>query len=290
MYHIEVIVAQNVVAAQHDYRFENTCAVCGDYADKGVVFILSGNEYSVTDYTGYASEVIIPSIYKGYPVTSIGDDAFSSCSGLTSITIPAGVTNIGSGAFNGCTNLTDFRVHNGNQSYVVSGDILYNRDMTTLISYFGSKTYVYIPYGVTSIATGVFYGCTGLTFIDMPDSVISIGDSAFSNCSNLTSIVIPNSVISIGEWAFYNCSNLTSIVIPDSMTSIDDYTFYYCSSLTSVIIPDSVTSIGNYAFSSCDWLTDIYFTGTESEWAAITKGTDWDAYTGNYTIHYNYVP
>jgi hypothetical protein len=39
-------------------------------------------------------------------VTSIGDYAFSGCSGLTSITIPSGVTNIGDLAFSGCSGLT----------------------------------------------------------------------------------------------------------------------------------------------------------------------------------------
>lgn len=40
-------------------------------------------------------------------VTSIGNFAFRSCPGLTSITIPDSVTSIGVGAFSGCTALTD---------------------------------------------------------------------------------------------------------------------------------------------------------------------------------------
>ena len=37
-----------------------------------------------------------------YTVTGIGDDAFSFCTELTSVTIPASVTRIGSYAFAGC--------------------------------------------------------------------------------------------------------------------------------------------------------------------------------------------
>ena len=48
------------------------------------------------------------------------------------------------------------------------------------------------------------------------------------------------------------------------------------SAITSIIIPDRVTSIGNYAFVGCTSLTDITFNGTEEQWNAIEKGSDWN--------------
>ena len=61
-------------------------------------------------------------------VTSIGEYAFSGCSGLTSIEIPAGVTSIGYLAFYGCSGLTSIE----------------------------------IPAGVTEIGYSAFEGCSGL--------------------------------------------------------------------------------------------------------------------------------
>ena len=117
--------------------------------------------------------------------------------------------------------------------------------------------------------------------------VKSIGDSAFAANHQLKSITIPDSVESIGECAFYYCTSLTSIVIPDGVTSIENYTFSGCTSLTSITIPDSVTSIGYQAFWWCDNLKDVYYSGTEEEWANISVGIDNPALK-NATIHYNY--
>ena len=110
-------------------------------------------------------------------VTSIGDDAFSDCTRLSSITIPDSVTSIGTRAFSNCTGLTN----------------------------------ITIPNSVISIGLGAFYECTGLTSITISDSVTSISDLAFSNCTGFTSITIPNSVISIGYWAFDGCTGLKTV-------------------------------------------------------------------------------
>ena len=179
-------------------------------------------------------------------VKSIGDYAFQYCTGLASVTIPNSVTSIGSSAFYYCSGLTSVTIGN---SVTSIGDYAF-KYCTGLAS-------VTIPNSVKSIRTGAFDGCSGLTSVTIPNSVTIIGSVAFEGCSGLTSVTIPNSVTIIGNRTFEGCSGLTSVTIPNSVTSIGEYAFYNCSGLTSVTIPNSVTSIGNYVFDGCSGLALI---------------------------------
>ncbi len=133
--------------------------------------------------------------------------------------------------------------------------------------------------------------------VEIPDSVTYIDDFAFNFCTSLYSIEIPKSVTVIGDYAFSECHSLIDVVIAedgkfaasDVFASIGDEAFANCSSLASVVIGDSVTSIGDNAFYYCYSLTEVYYTGSEAEWAEISIGLYNDPFK-NATIHYNYVP
>ena len=202
-------------------------------------------------------------------VTSIGNDAFQSCTGLTSITIPDSVTTIGNSAFYGCTGLTSITIPNSVTEIVQYAfyscssltSITIPDSVTTIgqyaFQYCTGLTSVTIGSGLTVISKSVFNGCTGLTSITIPSGVTTIGQSAFQGCTGMTSITIPDAVTSIGNSAFYGCTGLTSITIPSGVTTIGQSAFYGCTGLTSITIPSGVTSIGNQAFSGCTGLTSI---------------------------------
>ena len=157
-----------------------------------------------SDCTGLTS-INIPN-----SVTSIKYGAFTGCVDLTSITIGNSVASIGDQAFSGCTGLTSITVDKDNTKYHSNGNCLIETGRKTLI-----------------------LGCTN-SVIPSDGSVTSIGSGAFSGCAGLTSITIPDGVTRIGEGAFYRCTGLTSITIPDSVTSIGQNTFSGCLSLMNI--------------------------------------------------------
>ena len=102
------------------------------------------------DFTA-CGRLIIPASIEGYPVTAIGDGAFSGCDKLISITIPDSVTGIGDGAFEGCTGLTDIYYQGTPEQWAavqIGGN---NAVLSELIIHFvfynlGEETYSFVNY------------------------------------------------------------------------------------------------------------------------------------------------
>ena len=228
-----------------DGRRHKECTVCGETIKEEVIVAGSiGLAYEVNSdgqtctITGIGictdTEVFIPRVINGYTVTSIGDDAFRDCTGLTSITIPDSVTSIGTFAFSGCTSLTSITILDSVTE--IGARAFYN--CTSLTS-------VTIGNGVTSIGERAFFECTSLNAVYITDIATWCGisfDDYYANplcyAKNLylggelvTDLVIPNGVTSIGNYAFENCANINSVTIPDSVTSIGEDAFYNCTSL-----------------------------------------------------------
>ena len=212
----------------------------------GYVIYDDGTDKILVAYVGTETNLTLPS-----GLTQINEYAFHSCSDLTSITIPNSITSIGGFAFYDCNGLTSIK----------------------------------IPDSVTSIGEFAFYGCNDLTSVTIGNGVKSIGNYAFAYCDKLTSITIPDGVTSIEERAFCACCGLTSVNIGNGVTSIGYEAFAYCETLTSVIIGNCVESIGESAFCDCSGLTSIDYNGTMEQWNAISKNSDWNTNTGEYTVH-----
>ena len=177
----------------------------------------------------------------------IGDSAFESCSGLTSITLPSGVTEIGKFAFLHCSGLTSITLPSG-----------LTEISSSAFSGCSGLTSITLPSGLTEISSSAFKSCSGLTSLTLPSGLTEIGYSAFKSCSGLTSLTLPSGLTEISSSAFSGCSGLTSITLPSGVTMIYSSAFESCSGLTSIALPSGLTEIGVNAFSGCSGLTSIY--------------------------------
>ena len=115
------ISADAVVVVNYDFKVDGICYDITSETDNTVrvtyndYYYYDNNDYydrffrSYNYKTKYSGTVTIPEsvTYNGttYSVTSIGDNAFGDCSGLTSVTIGNSVTSIGYSAFSGCSGL-----------------------------------------------------------------------------------------------------------------------------------------------------------------------------------------
>ena len=207
-----------------------------------------GEGNNITTIGGFGANLASSNVIIQEGITSIGDQAFLGCSGLTSVSLPSSLTSIGRNAFKDCSSLT--------------GELVIPKGVENIgysaFSACKSLTSVSLPSSLTSIGQMTFYFCTSLTGeLVIPEGVTSIGSEAFKACIKLTSVSLPSTLTSIGNDAFYNCNGLTGeLVIPEGVTSIGDQAFFGCRGLTGELeIPEGVTSIGRSAFQSCSGLT-----------------------------------
>ena len=136
----------------------------------------------------YCNSLATVTFAAGSQLATIGSQAFYGTA-IASITIPANVTKIGETAFFGC-NIKAFNVAAGNQYFKSVDGVLFDKDMTTLITYpLGNAATNYtIPDNVTTIIDNAFYACNTLATVTIPASVTNIGGKAFFRCNNLTDI------------------------------------------------------------------------------------------------------
>ena len=243
--------------------------------------------YEISSYSNKnsKSKVVVPKIYNGRQVTSIGSGCFKSCC-LTGIEIHDGITSIGSSAFSDCSYLTEIKIPDS---------------VSRLESYLFNScvrlTSVSIPNTIEYVDAYAFYGCsalpynaydnayylgneenpylvlikaknTNITSCEINDGSRTLSQYSFKDCSLLNEISVPSNVVYINEDSFAGCSSLSAINVEEentNYTSIDGLLvdknktkiIDIPQAITKISIPDSFTSIEAYAFSECTKLTSI---------------------------------
>ena len=228
---------------------------------------------TITGILGYSaiSEVVIPDVIDGKPVTAIANGAFNGRNTMTGVTIPDTVVSIGNDAFRGCSSLTEVDLPVslttiGSSAFRSCG-ALTRADLPAGVTSIGNNAFrdcgvlaeMVIPSGVTEIAQDTFSGDRNLLRVVLPEGLTSIGETAFYDCYALAEMNIPSTVTEISKKAFCYNRALTQVTVPAGITDLANEVFFGCSSLESVTLPDGLLSIGEYTFGSCTKLTDINF-------------------------------
>ena len=207
-------------------------AIEKDGIEYEVVQIGNGNE--VAEFEGEIT------ISEG--ITTVGQNAFYFCRGITKVNLPTSLKRINWQAFRGTTNLKSISLPKGLEvlgerafnasgitSIVIPGTVKTVGALAFFQSYIEKAT---IEDGVEILDSAAFRSC-GLKEITIPGSVKEIKDSCFSEIWGLSKVTINNGVEKIDGGAFYGTA-IKEIEIPASVLTIDDSAFSGCGMIQTI--------------------------------------------------------
>lgn len=206
----------------------------------------------------FGTELVVPSSFKGKPVTVIKESGFSYCSGFSRIVIPDSISEIGYEAFKNCSALSEV---------LFADSMVLNKIGNGAFNNCDSLSEIKIPTGMKYLPYNLFHGCDKLRAVELPDGIEEISNGAFGYCIALESLDVPYTVKKISDNAFYNCRDLKSLSFISGEKSsllrrIGRGAFYGCKSLGDVVFPEKIKEIGSSAFAYCTGLQSVSFTGS----------------------------
>lgn len=227
---------------------------------------------------------------------AIGADAFANCKTLYSVSLPSTLAYVGGNAFGGCTRLTDLYYGGELEDWlsvdfidVYSNPLIYTGGMMNKSFLDGDVT---VPDGISTVHSGAFANCKGLSSVTLSDSVALICDDAFYGCTGLATFsvtdgntaykavdgvlfnadlselllypvgstaaeyTVPDGVVSIGVGAFSGASTLEKVVLPQSLERINENAFFDMPSLSSVNLHEGIKYLCDGAFDGSDGVAE----------------------------------
>jgi len=221
--------------------------------------------------------------YIGYPIVSIGENAFNGCSGLTGVVIPSTVTNISSGAFKNCEDLGVLYVSIGDTARVralLNSDNIDNTGILIVEQGVGSTSdgsyaLYYRTYGGGTAEIYDFAG-NGNSLV-IPDTiggltVTSIGAGAFEDAA-FTSVTLPSGIAGIGWQAFNN--TLQDVYVPAGV-SVSDVIDWFSSTAIST---SGKKFYSEETVDGVTWYYRVSGSAGSSWFAEVFKGEDTPAFS-----------
>lgn len=284
-YYSSIEIFYNGTPQQWVDLFEGTTIPSMDpmtFAEETMAFRKNGEKgYRLTRWENASGNIVLPTEFRGLPVTTYSDGIFNNNTDITSVIIPESYTSLNWNSFIGCTNL-------------VSADI--------------RASYYQLP-------SSFFSGCTNLETVKLPGTIKEILNNAFKDCINLKdvyyhssynweniSIESGNALLGIAEmhfetdWGYKvyerykyvdgletfedaiailgHSNPPEDMVIPSEMLGLpvrciggrydddtkDDAAFVGDTKVKTLTVPETVLSIGNYTFADSTVLETVNIT------------------------------
>lgn len=264
-----------------DLEIEGKWELVVKYEVEGNVAKVVGYDRDLTNI----NKIVVFDTYEGHPVTSIGDNAFYSCS-MKEVVLPSSITEIGYGAFDSCNMLESISLPS-NLYYIGHYAFQYcssleEIELPSSLVYMGQRIFdnctnlkhIYLADGFLDLSSELLYDIPALEYnyndnglylgsktnpylvfvkprtqdevsVTIAEGCQLIYENAFRNCSNLESVTLPSTLKEIGYGAFYDCIKLSNLEIPNSISKVGSYAFNGCSSLTKTTDEFYVTYVGN---------------------------------------------
>jgi hypothetical protein len=223
------------------------------------------------------SEVRIPGVIDGKPITTIGEGAFKNDQYLRYIFLPSTIVEIRGAAFRGCANLarvemganvqrldefafygcSHLRYLNLPSSLKWVSRYVFDNDVRLPYNFEGGTSY--LPVGENAHFV-LIKARKGILSLNIHKDTKIIAGQAFEGCNTNEElkITLPDGLISIGPSGFSGCS-LQSIALPSTLQELGDHAFAGCALLANAVIPNTIPipNIPDCLFDGCASLTGV---------------------------------
>lgn len=224
-------------------------------------------EVTITDCDeSISGEVVIPDTIEGYPVTAIGEQAFSFCNELISVVIPQTITVFGVEPFLCCYSMSE--VYFNNSCETVISEVLYETSVKNI--YLGENFKTVVASSTNGPGKLISLGSLETISVDENNNYYSsVSGVLFSkdktellcfpdNCK-IKNYIIPEGVKCISSFAFSRVN--IEVVFPESLETIEENAFENSFDLLyfdKVVFYKNMESIKKNAF-NCIFFDSVIF-------------------------------